>query len=130
VSIKKGQEGSKVKIANADRNRLHEEFQHYLTSVKDKPELFHAPDAQYLRKFVSKVERYPNKFKYLDQDNTLRLPVIVGPDVTKGYVMALAKQRSGAEVSDHPILSVYSRNTSFLIDVSSVVSNKQAIKLT
>ncbi len=45
MSIKKGQEGRKVKIANADRKRLHEEFQHYLTSVKDKPELSHAPES-------------------------------------------------------------------------------------
>ncbi len=130
MSIKKGQEGRKVKIANADRERLHKEFQHYLTSVKDKPELFHAPDAQYFREFVSKVERYPDKSKYLDRDNTLWLPVIAGPDVTKGYVMTLAKQRSGAEVSDHPILSVYSCNTSFRINALSAVSNKQAIKLT
>ena len=92
--------------------------------------LYQKAEVQYIREFVDEVARFPNKYRPMDHDNTLRLPVMAGPDLTKGYVKALADLKSGRDVADNPILMVYTRTTNYRDDTAHAESDKQRIKMT
>lgn len=80
----------------------------------ENPNLWKDPRCRFLRKFVSQIERNPDVYGNVDGDDTISMPVPEsdrGQTLTKGYIEALAQLRSGSDVSDTPVLCVFSKVT-------------------
>ena len=50
-------------------------LEHFLQEVRNNPRMYCVPRTQYLRDFVSLVERNPGTFCSMDNDNTIEVPV-------------------------------------------------------
>ena len=78
--------------------------------------MYSAPRTQYLRDFVTLVERNPDTFHSADRDNTIDMPVAPNErndQLTRGYVAALSELRDGSSIADRPTLCVASIDSKF-----------------
>ena len=131
-----GQEKRAQKNHCDDEEKQHQLVENFLDAVVSSPSMYSKPRLEYLRHFVSMVQRNPSTFVSVDQDNTVDMPLNVeekatSTELSKGYIKAMAEHRSGSGVSDHPTLCVYAVDPKFYEDVAGRAKEKQQnVKLT
>ena len=115
-----------------EEEKLHQDFAQFLSALEQHPDWLQHPRLQYLREFISIVDRFPRI--YVNGDDTVRMPLPPEDrelEPTRGYVKSVANlSNDESETEDHPILSVLAVNSFHRKDESTIPDQTQNVKFT
>ena len=107
------QEEKEVRLEQEKQEKIIQECENFIEYVKSSPDIWRSKRCNWLRGFVSHVNRHPADFPPVDGDDTITLFAAghQGYRPTKGYVQALAELRSTSTIAVNPVLVVYAVDT-------------------